>query len=217
MKNPPSTNAGDRHTTLPDTSATRSLSVRGLTVPWVRTVSRTGPGGVEVEWLAMGDGHLVAVRDARAVGGTGMGGDDYGYELVITELDLESLATSLDLPSTTSGSLAHAGAMDVRRFTAKAWTNVVFDARATGGSMNARLFVVAEVQAKFHAPARLLDDVVVTAALVGLSRVSFDIEQKIYRNSTDGELLISSIVKAAYLDADTMRPKRVPPSLFGNP
>lgn len=80
-----------------------------------------------------------------------------------------------------------------------------------------RIFVVAGVQAKFHAPARLLDDVVVTADLKGLSRVSFEIEQNIYRNSTDGELLISSIVKAAYLDADTMRPKRVPPSLFGNP
>lgn len=79
-----------------------------------------------------------------------------------------------------------------------------------------RIFVVAEVQVKFHAPARLLDDIVVTAGLVGLSRVSFDIEQKIYRNSTDGELLISGIVKAAYLDADTMRPKRVPPSIFGN-
>jgi len=79
-----------------------------------------------------------------------------------------------------------------------------------------RIFVVAEVQTKFHAPARLADDLVVTAGLVGLTRVSFDIEQKIYRDSTDGQLLISGIVKAAYLDADSMRPKRVPPSLFGD-
>ena len=77
-----------------------------------------------------------------------------------------------------------------------------------------RIFVVAEVQAKFHAPARLSDDLVVTARLSGLTRVSFDIEQKIFRESTDGDLLISGIVKAAYLDADTMRPKRVPSSLF---
>ena len=77
-----------------------------------------------------------------------------------------------------------------------------------------RIFVVAEVQAKFHAPARLSDDLLVTARLSGLTRVSFDIEQKIFRESTDGELLISGIVKAAYLDADTMRPKRVPSSLF---
>ena len=77
-----------------------------------------------------------------------------------------------------------------------------------------RIFVVAEVNTKFHAPARLADDLVVTAKLEGLTRVSFDIEQKIYRNSTDGDLLISGIVKAAYLDADTMRPKRVPASIF---
>ena len=78
-----------------------------------------------------------------------------------------------------------------------------------------RIFVVAEVNAKFHSPARLSDDLVVTAALRDLTRVAFDIEQKIFRNSTDGELLISGIVKAAYLDADTMRPKRVPSSIFG--
>ena len=79
-----------------------------------------------------------------------------------------------------------------------------------------RIFVVAEVQTKFLAPARLRDDLIVTASLAGLTRVTFDIEQKIYRDSTDGDLLISGIVKAAYLDADSMRPKRIPPSLFGD-
>jgi acyl-CoA thioester hydrolase len=78
-----------------------------------------------------------------------------------------------------------------------------------------RIFVVAEVNVKFLAPARLSDNLVVTARLAGLSRVAFDIEQNIFRNSTDGDLLISGIVKAAYLDADTMRPKRVPSSIFG--
>ena len=78
-----------------------------------------------------------------------------------------------------------------------------------------RIFVVAEIQTKFHVPARLSDELIVTARLENLSRVAFDIEQNIYRDNTDGELLISSHVKAAYLDADTMRPKRMPPSLFG--
>lgn len=78
-----------------------------------------------------------------------------------------------------------------------------------------RIFVVAEVTTKFHAPARLRDDLVVTASLHDMTRVTFDIEQKIYRNNTDGDLLISGIVKAAYLDADTMRPKRIPSSIFG--
>jgi acyl-CoA thioester hydrolase len=76
-----------------------------------------------------------------------------------------------------------------------------------------RIFVVAEVNVKFRAPARLSDDLVVTAGLIDRTRVSFDIEQKIFRNSTDGQLLISGIVKAAYLDADSMRPTRLP-SIF---
>ncbi len=78
-----------------------------------------------------------------------------------------------------------------------------------------RIFVVAEIQTKFHAPARLSDELIVTARLTNLSRVAFDIEQNIDRDNIDGELLISSHVKAAYLDADTMRPKRMPSSLFG--
>ncbi len=79
-----------------------------------------------------------------------------------------------------------------------------------------RIFVVTEVNTKFHAAARLRDDLVVTASLAGMSRVTFDIEQKVFREHTDGELLISGIVKAAYLDADTMRPKRIPSSIFGD-
>jgi len=79
-----------------------------------------------------------------------------------------------------------------------------------------RIFVVAEVQVRFLAPAKLSDELTVTARLAKLTRVSFDIEQQIYRGNADGELLISGMVKAAYLDADTMRPKRIPPSLFGD-
>jgi len=78
-----------------------------------------------------------------------------------------------------------------------------------------RIFVVVEVQTRFVAPARLNDELVVTARLTNLTRVSFDIEQNIYRDNIDGELLINGSVKAAYLDADTMRPKRIPSSLFG--
>ena len=77
-----------------------------------------------------------------------------------------------------------------------------------------RIFVVAEVNVKFHAPARLNEDLVVTAALQERTRVAFDIEPNIYRGTADGELLLSGIVKAAYLDADSMRPQRLPPSIF---
>ena len=77
-----------------------------------------------------------------------------------------------------------------------------------------RIFVVTETKAEFLVPARLNDQIVVTASLAGLSRATFDIEQNIYRDDLGGQLLLKGSVRAAYLDADTLRPKRVPASLF---
>jgi acyl-CoA thioester hydrolase len=77
-----------------------------------------------------------------------------------------------------------------------------------------RMFVVTESKAKFLSPARFNDEVVVTARLSGLTRATFDIEQNIFLNSLDGKLLISGGVTAAFLNADTMRPLRVPADIF---
>ena len=77
-----------------------------------------------------------------------------------------------------------------------------------------RIFVVTQTSAEFLVPARFNDEIVVTAALAGLSRATFDIEQNIYRDRLDGELLLRGSVKAAYLNADTLRPCRVPASIF---
>ena len=77
-----------------------------------------------------------------------------------------------------------------------------------------RMFVVTETQAAFVAPARFNDEVIVTAGLAKLGRATFDIEQNIYLDNLDGPLLLRSTVKAAFIDADTLRPKRVPASIF---
>ena len=77
-----------------------------------------------------------------------------------------------------------------------------------------RMFVVTETQAAFIAPARFNDEIVVTAGLAKLGRATFDIEQNIYLDNLDGPLLLRSTVKAAFIDADTLRPKRVPASIF---
>ncbi len=77
-----------------------------------------------------------------------------------------------------------------------------------------RIFVVTGTSAEFLVPARLNDQVVVTARLASLTRATFDIEQNIYRDDLDGELLLKGSVRAAYLDADSLRPKRVPASIF---
>lgn len=77
-----------------------------------------------------------------------------------------------------------------------------------------RMFVVVSTHADFVAPARFNDTVVVTARLSGRSRATFDIEQDIYLGDLDGNLLLRGGVKAALIDADTLRPVRVPASLF---
>lgn len=77
-----------------------------------------------------------------------------------------------------------------------------------------RIFVVTEMHASFVAPARFNDELLVTASLGNLSPATIGIEQSIYRGSRDGALIFRASVKAAYLDADTMKPRRVPASIF---
>lgn len=77
-----------------------------------------------------------------------------------------------------------------------------------------RIFVVVSTRAEFIVPAQYNDELIVTASLGKLTRASFDIEQNIYRDSRDGQLLLRGGVKAAFLDADTMKPQRVSASFF---
>ena len=77
-----------------------------------------------------------------------------------------------------------------------------------------RFFVVVEAQADFLLPARFNDELIVTAALVSRARASFLIEQKIFRDNPDGELLCRGTTRAAYLDAESLKPARLPDTLF---
>lgn len=70
-----------------------------------------------------------------------------------------------------------------------------------------RLFVVRSVSVDYHAPARFNDQLVVSANIVTLKRASMVVEQPIYRDDT---LLISSVVKLACIDADTLSPTAIP-------
>jgi acyl-CoA thioester hydrolase len=81
-------------------------------------------------------------------------------------------------------------------------------------NVDRRMFVVTETKADFVAAAKFNDEIVVTARLAGLTRATFDIEQNIYLNSLDGKLLLRGGVKAAFLNADTLRPLRVPAEIF---
>jgi len=77
-----------------------------------------------------------------------------------------------------------------------------------------RHFVVIDTSAEFLKPARFNDELMATARLVGLTRATFSIAQNIYRNSLDGDLLCKGMTKAAYVNADTQKPVRVPASIF---
>lgn len=80
-----------------------------------------------------------------------------------------------------------------------------------------RLFVVVDTQAEFVKPAKFNDQLVVTVRPLGQARASFELEQLVFRNSLDGELLIRGTTRAACLDADTLKPARLPFSLMKEP
>ncbi|MBT8085933.1 MAG: tol-pal system-associated acyl-CoA thioesterase [Woeseia sp.] len=75
-----------------------------------------------------------------------------------------------------------------------------------------RVFVVVDTQAEFLSPARFNDELLVTARLVSQARASFELEQLISRKN--GDLLIRGKTRAAFLNADTMKPTRLPTDLF---
>lgn len=77
-----------------------------------------------------------------------------------------------------------------------------------------RMFVVANVEARFVKPARFGDSLDVTAALSDRARASFLIAQDIRRDGADGELLCAASVRAAYIDADTLKPTKLPDLLL---
>ncbi|MDH4109719.1 MAG: tol-pal system-associated acyl-CoA thioesterase [Gammaproteobacteria bacterium] len=77
-----------------------------------------------------------------------------------------------------------------------------------------RMFVVVESRAEFLVPAKFNDELVVTAGLLDRARASFLIEQNIYRDRLDGELLCRGTTRAAFVNADTLKPARLPETLF---
>lgn len=77
-----------------------------------------------------------------------------------------------------------------------------------------RYFVVVDTYAEFLKPARFNEMLIATASLEKVTRATFWIEQHIYRESLAGDLLCRGRVKAAYVDADTQKPTRVPAAIF---
>ncbi len=79
---------------------------------------------------------------------------------------------------------------------------------ATGG-----IFVVAETTLRYLQPARLDDELLVTAALQSGGRASLIIAQQA-RMKRDGALLCEGTIRIGWVDADRMRPARIPPIIL---
>lgn len=80
----------------------------------------------------------------------------------------------------------------------------------TGG-----LFVVSETSLKYHRPARLDDELLVTACLLEAGRASMTIRQQALRK-TEGkpELLCEGTIRIGWVHAGSMKPERIPSTVL---
>jgi tol-pal system-associated acyl-CoA thioesterase len=72
------------------------------------------------------------------------------------------------------------------------------------------LFMVHGITVRYHRPARLNDQLVVTAQVALLGPASVDFEQRVERGD---ELLVEARVRLALVDRDRQRPTRMPATL----
>ena len=84
----------------------------------------------------------------------------------------------------------------------------------TGG-----MFVVTDAQLRYHRPARLDDELIVTAALQSSGRASLTIVQqaRLKPEQMTGQsptLLTEGTIRIGWVDAATMRPARIPSTLL---
>ena len=80
----------------------------------------------------------------------------------------------------------------------------------TGG-----LFVVTEAHLRYRQPARLDDELIVTARLQEAGRASLALAQQAFATTgTARRLLCEADVRIGWVDATTLRPTRIPPHLL---
>lgn len=76
------------------------------------------------------------------------------------------------------------------------------------------MFVVVDVEAHYRKPARYDDQLQVTCKVRETTRASITLDQEVYRAAVGGDLLLDGRVRAACLDAQTYRPRPLPPELW---
>ena len=79
---------------------------------------------------------------------------------------------------------------------------------STGG-----IFVVSETSVRYHRPARLDDELLVTAAVQETGRASLIIAQQAFLPGSPGPLTEGTI-RIGWVEAATLRPARIPPTIL---
>ena len=81
---------------------------------------------------------------------------------------------------------------------------------STGG-----MFVVSETQLKYHRPARLDDELLVTAELRELGSASIIIAQRVLSKAQPELVLCEGTIRIGWVNAATLRPARIPSQVSG--
>ena len=76
--------------------------------------------------------------------------------------------------------------------------------------------VLTGIEASFRVPARLDDQLHVSAELARVSGVRFIFNQSARRESPDGELLCGAVAQVASVDVETGKPRRLPRNLVAD-
>ncbi|HEY9224220.1 MAG TPA: tol-pal system-associated acyl-CoA thioesterase [Variovorax sp.] len=77
------------------------------------------------------------------------------------------------------------------------------------------MFVVSETQLKYHRPARLDDELLVTAELRQTGAASATIAQRVLSRDEPTVLLCEGTIRIGWVDAATLRPARIPADVAG--
>ena len=75
------------------------------------------------------------------------------------------------------------------------------------------MFVVSETQVRYHQPCRLDDVVIVETGLLQVGRVAIDLRQTVWLQSAHPVRLCTGEIRVGWVDAVTLKPTRMPPTL----
>jgi acyl-CoA thioester hydrolase len=91
------------------------------------------------------------------------------------------------------------------------WLRALGVSQGTLKEQGGGMFVVSETSVRYLAPARLDDELLVTAQLEASGRASLIIEQQARRGDT---MLAVGTIRIGWVDAATLRPGRIPDAIL---